>query len=114
LDHAGTGLEWTSAELGPGQVHEDATDTTGRQFGSTEMLDHARPCAFIVMRTVDTHAVHTVLDQMLDQAVVNGRLAGHGDHDRDAAVGLAQTRAGREYAHPEDAAHVPDPPEVHL
>ena len=94
LDHAGTGLERTSAELGPGQVHEHATGTTGRQFGSTEMLDHARPCAFVIMRTVDTHAVHTVLDQMLDQAVVDGRLAGHGDHDRDAAVGWHRPEQG--------------------
>ena len=94
LDHARTWLEWTSPELGPAKSISTRQVPAGRQFRSTEMLDHARPRAVIVMRTVDTHAVHTVLDQMLDQAVVNGRLAGHRDHDRDAAVGWHRPEEG--------------------
>ncbi len=39
------------------------------------------------MCTVDAHAVHAVLDQVLDERVVVGRLAGHGDHDRDTTIG---------------------------
>ena len=94
LDHAQTWLERTSTEFGTGQIHQHAPSTAGRQFCSTKMLDHALPCAVSVMRTVDTHAVHTVLDQMLNQAVVNGRLAGHRDHDRDAAVGWHRPEEG--------------------
>ena len=51
-----------------------------------QMLDHARPAIGLVVRAVDAHAVHALLDELRHQRVVVGGLAGHGHHDRDAAT----------------------------
>ena len=93
LDDRRTGLERASAQLGPGQVHQHAALPTGRLFGPTEVLDHASPCRVVVMRAVDAHAVHAVLEQVLDQAVIVGGFAGHRDHDRHAAIRRSPSRA---------------------
>ena len=86
LDDRRTRRERASTQLRPGQVHEYAAFPTGRLFGATEMLEHASPCRFVIMRAVDAHTVHAVLEQVLDQAVVIGGFAGHCDHDRHAAI----------------------------
>ena len=58
-----------------------------------------------VVRAVDAHAVHALLEKIADQGVVVSGFAGHGHHDRDAArrrgsqhrfgVSLQQPLAGR-------------------
>jgi hypothetical protein len=54
-------------------------------FGTTQVLDHARPLVGPVMRAVDPHAVHALLEETVDERVVVGGFARHGDRDGNAA-----------------------------
>jgi hypothetical protein len=49
------------------------------------MLYHPRPLHLVIVGTIDAHAVHTLLEKIINEIVVLSRLARHGHHDADHA-----------------------------
>jgi len=60
------------------------------------MLDHPQPRCRVVMGTIDAHAIHAVLEKIVNESIINRRLGWHGDHDPDPALdgGGAQQAVG--------------------
>jgi hypothetical protein len=49
------------------------------------MFDHPQPPRGVVMGTIDAHAVHALLEQVMNEEVIIRSLTRHGDHDPDLA-----------------------------
>jgi hypothetical protein len=94
LDHRRSGFEGTGAHFRPRQVHDDAARAPVPLFGAAQVLDHAPPLGGPVVRAIDAHAVHTLLQQLRHEGVVVGSLARHRDHDGHAAAGRSWPQHG--------------------
>jgi hypothetical protein len=51
------------------------------------VLDHPQPRRGIVMGAIDAHAVHALVQKVMNKGVVVRRLARHGNHDPGPAPG---------------------------
>jgi hypothetical protein len=84
--HGRARLDGPGPQFGAGQIHQDlAADPDGR-LGTPEVLDHPHPPCSVVVRAVDPHAVHALLDEIVHETVVVGGLARHRDHDPNSAT----------------------------
>jgi len=61
-------------------------------FRPAKVMDHLEPIRRRVMGAIDSHAIHAVFQQFMDQSVIFGGLTRHSHHDPDATArrGLAQ------------------------
>jgi hypothetical protein len=84
-DHRRTGLKRPGAQLRAGQVDYNPAWSPQRPLGSPQVLDHAQPRRGVITGAIDAHAVHALLEQVLNKKVVFRSLARHGDHDPDSA-----------------------------
>ncbi len=67
-----------------------------RLFCHFQVLDHFQPDIGIIMCAVNPHAIHTLLQQIMNQGVIIRGLTGHGNHVADipAGVVLSEQRIG--------------------
>ena len=63
-------------------------------FGPLQVLDHPQPRRGIIMGAIDAHAVHALLEQVMNEQVIVRGLARHGDHDADPAPAGCRTQQG--------------------
>jgi hypothetical protein len=63
-------------------------------LGTAKVLQHASPRAGVIMCAVDPHAVHPLLQELVDEHIVLCSFAGHRNHDGDAALGGTLTEYG--------------------
>ena len=56
-------------------------------LGAFEVCDHTGPGRFVVVGTVDTHAIHTCIEKIAHQIIIAGCFAGHGNHNSHVSLG---------------------------
>ena len=83
MDHLGPGLQRSGPQLRSLQVEQDATGSVHFGGRASQVLCHAPPGRWPVVRTVDAHDVHAGPQEFADQVVGIRGLGGHGDHDPD-------------------------------
>ena len=60
-------INGTGPQLRAGKIHQDAAFSAKRLLCLSPMFNHALPYGRIVMSAIDSHAVHAVGQQLLNQ-----------------------------------------------
>ncbi|HEY0675292.1 MAG TPA: hypothetical protein VGD25_03690 [Immundisolibacter sp.] len=85
FEHGWSAGDGAGAQLGAGEIHQDAYRPSGAARLPTDPPCHGDPRLRGIVRAVDAGNVHTALYQHRYQAVVAGRGTRQGDHDAHAA-----------------------------
>ncbi len=59
-----------------------------------QMRHHAGPHLGAIVSAVDPHAIHPLLQQIMNNPVIFSRLGSHGDHDSDVSSRMSRTEQG--------------------
>src|SRR5574338_744828 len=91
LDNLWSGFHRTSPQLWPGEIHEHLTASARLLSGAARMLDHLLPNLDVVVGAVNTHAIHSIQHQLVNEFIISRRLGWHGDHYSNRTVSWVWT-----------------------